>query len=167
MQRLEFETKALVVEEDGAIAGIAWPFGTPDRVGDMIMPGAFKSVAMPLPALYAHDPRDVVGVWESAVETSEGLEVKGRLLVDDVERAREVRSMVRAGAIRGLSVGFGIRKAAPRSGGGRTITDLDLREISLVSVPAHPRAQIRRVKSAAEAIALADAINRAAAAFRS
>lgn len=167
MKRLEFEIKGLAVEEDGAIAGNAWPFGTPDRVGDMILPGAFKSATMPLPMLFAHDPRDVVGVWESAIETTDGLEIKGRLLVDDVERAREVRAMVRSGAIRGLSVGFGIRKAAPRAGRGRTITDLDLREISLVSVPCHPRAQVTHAKSAAEAIALADAINRAAAAFRS
>ncbi|HVI28113.1 HK97 family phage prohead protease [Hansschlegelia sp.] len=166
MQRLEIKA-ALAVDDAGEITGNAWPFGTPDRVNDVITKGAFASAALPLPMLYAHDPRDVIGVWESATETDAGLEVKGRLLVDDVARAREVRAMIRAGALGGLSIGFGIRKAAPRRGGGRTITDLDLREISVVSIPSHPRARITGAKDAAEAIALADAINRAAAAFRS
>lgn len=38
------------------------------------------------------------------------------------------------------------KKAAPRKGGGRTITDLDLVEVSIVAVPAHPGAQISNVK---------------------
>ncbi len=51
-----FEVKAaLGVDDDGVITGLAWPFGTPDRVGDMIEKGAFGSPAK-LPMLFAHDP---------------------------------------------------------------------------------------------------------------
>lgn len=165
MNRLELKA-SIGVDDAGTITGIAWPFGTPDRVGDVIEKGAFAHAVLPLPALFAHDPASVIGVWEEATETDRGLEVKGRLLIDHVERAREVRALVQAGAIGGLSIGFSTRKAAPRRGGGRTISALDLVEISLVAVPCHPRARITGAKSASEAIRIAEAINRAASALR-
>lgn len=157
---------ALAVDEAGAISGIAWPFGTADRLGDMIEAGAFKGVAPPVPMLAFHRPDDPIGAWDSITEKADGLHVSGRLLIDDVARAREVRAMVKAGAVRGLSIGFTTKRATTRKGGGRTISALDLVEISLVSIPMHPGAKVSGVKSAAAAIALADAINRAAAALR-
>ena len=145
MDRLEIKA-ALSVDDAGTITGLAWPFGSADRVGDVIERGAFAKAAPPLPMLASHDQRDVVGVWEDLTETPEGLVVKGRLLVEDVERAREVRALIRAGALRGLSIGFAGRKALPRKGGGRTIQDLELLEISVVAVPAHPGARITSAK---------------------
>lgn len=117
--------------------------------------------------LFAHDPADPVGVWDAIEEAADGLRVKGRLLIDHVARAREVRALVREGAVGGLSIGFSTKKAAARKGGGRTITALDLVEISLVTVPMHPRARVTSAKTASNAIALAEAINRAATALRS
>ena len=73
---------------------------------------------------------------------------------------------MQAGAVKGLSIGFETKKAVTRKGGGRTIKALDLAEISLVTIPMHPGARVTGAKSAAAAIALADAINRAAAALR-
>lgn len=166
MNRFEFKA-SIGVDDAGTITGLAWPFGTPDRVGDMIEPGAFASAALPLPMLFGHDPNQPVGAWDHAVETAEGLEVRGKLLIGDVERAREVRALVQAGAVGGLSIGFSTRKAAPRKGGGRTISALDLVEISLVSIPCHPRARVTGAKSGFDAIRIADAINRAALALRS
>lgn len=167
MTLTHLECKAdIAVDDAGAISGVAWPFGSADRLGDMIKPGAFKGAVSPLPMLFAHDPLDPVGAWDVIAEKSDGLHVAGRLLVDDVARAREVRAMVKAGALRGLSIGFTTKKATNRKGGGRTITALDLVEISLVSLPMHPGAKVSGVKSAAAAIALAEAINRAAAALR-
>ena len=136
------------VDDSGAVEGLAWPFGTPDRVGDVIEKGAFAKALPPLPMLAGHDQTQAVGVWEEITETSEGLSVKGRLLVNDVQRAAEVRSLIKAGALRGLSIGFASRKALPRKGGGRTISDLELLEISVVAVPAHPGARITSAKDA-------------------
>jgi len=146
MERIEIKA-ALTVDDAGAITGIAWPFGSPDRVGDVIEKGAFGAPTK-LPMLYLHDQGQAVGVWDSVSETAAGLQVKGRLLIDDVARAREVRALVREGAVTGLSIGFTARKAAARPGGGRTITALDLHEISVVPVPAHPGARITSAKSA-------------------
>ncbi|MCC0075186.1 MAG: phage major capsid protein [Rhodobacter sp.] len=143
-ERLEIKAQ-LAVTDEGEITGTAWPFGSPDRVGDVIEKGAFGA-PVTLPMLFAHDPAQVVGVWDQIDETAEGLTVKGRLLVEDVARAREVRAMIRAGAVTGLSIGF-VTKTAKRHTKGRTISALDLHEISIVAVPAHPGAQITSIKS--------------------
>lgn len=163
---IALELKASVTVDDaGAIVGMAWPFGSPDRMGDEIMPGSFKAAKGPLPMLAFHRPDDPVGVWETVSETPKGLVVSGRLLVDDLARAREVRALVKSGAVTGLSIGFIPRKAEARRDGGRTIRALELVEISLVSVPAHPGAKVTSAKDAAEAIRIAEAINRATAAL--
>jgi len=142
--RIEIKA-ALTVSEAGEITGLAWPFGSPDRVGDVIEKGAFTGPAT-LPMLFSHDQAQVVGVWDEIAETDTGLTVKGRLLVDDVERAREVRAMVKAGAVSGLSISF-VTREAKRHAKGRTISALELHEISIVAVPAHPGAQIISLKS--------------------
>ncbi|MGJ3264875.1 MAG: phage major capsid protein [Salinarimonas sp.] len=151
MDRLEFKA-ALTVDEAGTIEGIAWPFGSADRVGDVITKGAFTGARTPLPMLHAHDQAQAVGVWDGIEETDEGLTVKGRLLVADVERAREVRALIREGAITGLSIGFSTKAATPRKGGGRTISALDLLEISAVAIPCHPGARITLAKAAGAAV---------------
>ena len=146
MDKLEFKA-ALSVDDAGTITGTAWPFGSADRVGDLIQKGAFTSPPI-LPMLFAHDQAQAIGVWDSITETSEGLTVKGRLLIDDVARAREVRALVREGAVTGLSIGFVTKQAQSRRGGGRTISALDLHEISIVPIPSHPGARIISAKSA-------------------
>ncbi|WP_457796641.1 HK97 family phage prohead protease [Methylocystis sp. S23] len=160
------EIKAnLSVSDAGEITGIAWPFGSPDRVGDIIEPKAFADARAPLPLLFAHDPAQPVGVWTDIQTTGAGLTLKGRLLVEDVERAREVRALVQAGAISGLSIGFRTKSATPRKGGGRTISDLELVECSLVTIPAHPGARVTSAKDAATAFKIVEALNRAASAL--
>lgn len=164
------EVKAAVaVDEAGIVSGMAWPFGTPDRVKDRITKGAFAGAAPPIPMLAFHNPDDPIGVWEEITETDEGLQVKGRLLIGQVARADEVHAMVIAGAVKGLSIGFSIQKSTGTKGHNRTISALDLVEISLVSVPSHPNARIteaKRLDPAASAIRLAAALNRAALALR-
>lgn len=162
MDRVFIETK-MVADDAGAISGLAWKFGTPDRVGDDILPGAFKSAKLPIPMLFGHDMNDPIGTWDVATEKSDGLHIAGKMLVDDVARAREIRALVQSGAVRGLSIGFIAKSASPRVGGGRTIKSLELLEVSLVTLGMHPGAKVTSAKSAVTAISLAAAINRAAA----
>ncbi len=162
----KLETKAsFTIDEAGLVEGVAWPYGSPDRTNDMIEPGSFKSAAFPIPMLFSHNPDLPVGVWESATETKSGFEVKGRLLIPDVAKAVEAHALLKARAITGLSIGFKTVKSFRRTDGGRTITALDLMEISLVTVPAHPGAKITSAKSLVPtdrtAFRLADEINRA------
>lgn len=148
MDRIEIKA-AFSVSDEGMIEGIAWPFGTPDRVGDEILPGAFTKAIGPIPMMAFHDQKETVGVWDSISETAQGLVVKGRLLVNQVARAKEILALVKEKALPALSIGFATRKASPRRGGGRTISELDLMEISIVAVGAHPGALITSAKAAA------------------
>lgn len=162
MDRLYIETKMLA-DDAGTISGLAWKFGTPDRIGDWIEPGAFKSAKLPIPMLFGHDMNDPIGTWDVATEKADGLHITGKLLVDDLQRAREVRALVKSGAVRGLSIGFITRSASPRTGGGRLIKSLEFLEASLVTIPMHPGAKVTSAKSAITALNIAAAINRAAA----
>lgn len=162
MERAFIETKILG-SDDGVVSGLAWKFGAPDRIGDWIEPGAFKGAKLPVPMLFGHDMNDPVGTWDVAEEKADGLHLTGKLLVDDVARAREVFALVKSGAVRGLSLGFITRKAAARTAGGRTIKSLELLEVSLVTIPMHADAKVTSAKSAVQALQLVAAINRAAA----
>ena len=153
----------LTVTDEGLIEALAWPFATPDRVGDMITKGAFAAAAYPLPMLFGHDANDPVGAWTEGEERPDGHHLKGKLLIGDVPRAREVRALVVSGAVRGVSIGFRTKAATNRKGGGRTITDLELLECSLVTLPCHPGARVASAKSAVRALQLASALNRATA----
>ena len=149
MDRIEIKAQ-IAVDEAGAITGIAWPFGTADSIGDLITKGAFSAPDR-LPMLFAHDQSQAVGVWDSIAETDKGLTVKGRLLIEDVARAAEVRALVREGAVTGLSIGFVTKQAKSRRGGGRTITALDLKEVvnraRAVAMPARGSHQQRPLKA--------------------
>ncbi|SFP62869.1 HK97 family phage prohead protease [Tranquillimonas alkanivorans] len=162
MDRLFLETK-IMAEDDGAVSGIAWKFGSGDRIGDWIEPGAFKAAQVPLPMLFGHDQNDPIGTWDTAEEKADGLHLTGKLLTEEVARAREVRALVRSGAVRGISIGFITRKAAARPGGGRTIKSLELLEASLVTLPMHPGARVTSAKSAVRALSLAASLQRATA----
>lgn len=162
MERLFVETK-FDAGDDGAIEGIAWPFATPDRVGDMIEKGAFAGAPVPLPMLFGHDQNDPIGAWSGAEEREDGLHLKGTMLVNDLPRAREVQALVRAGAVRGISIGFRTKQFSKRPRGGRKISALELLEASLVVIPMHPGAQVTSAKTAVRALSLAAQLNRAAA----
>jgi len=162
MDRLYLETK-LAADDAGAISGIAWRFDQPDRIGDVIEKGAFNGALLPLPMLFGHDLNDPIGTWETAEAKSDGLHIAGRLLVNDVARAREVQALVKAGAVRGISIGFVKKEWTNRPGGGRNIKSLELLEASLVTIPMHPAAKVTSAKSAVEALRLVTAINRATA----
>jgi len=165
MDRLEIKA-ALSVDEAGTLSGIAWPFNEgPDQLGDLITPGAFN-IAADMPILLGHDPEDLIGTWTEVKETPEGLLVAGQLHVKEHRRARAARSLITSGLIGGLSIGYRTKAFTPRPGKGRVISALDLVEISVVKNPAHPRARITGAKSASSALAIAEAISRAASALR-
>lgn len=162
MDRIFIETK-LLADDAGTISGIAWKYDQPDRIGDMIEPGAFAKAAFPLPMLFGHDGNDPVGTWTEGADKGGAWHLKGKLLVEEVSRAREVSALVKSGAVRGLSIGFRTVKAAARAGGGRIIKALEMFEVSLVTIPMHPGARVTSAKDAIAALHIASAINRAAA----
>ena len=164
MDRVYLETK-FMTDDAGTVSGIGWKFDQPDRVGDMIDVKAFAKAALPIPMLFGHDQNDPIGTWIAAEAKAGGWHLTGKMLVDEVARAREVNALVKSGAVRGISIGFITRKATSRAGGGRMISELELLEASLVTIPMHPGARVTSAKSALQALAIAEAINRATAAL--
>lgn len=162
MDRLQIETK-FISGDAGAIEALAWPFATADRVGDMIKKGAFAGVQLPMPMLFGHDQGEPIGVWDHAEERADGFYVKGRLLVGEVKRADEVHALIKAGAVRGISIGFTGATGQRRQPRGRNITDLKLMEVSLVTIPCHPGARVTSAKDAVGALRLTAALQRATA----
>jgi hypothetical protein len=139
------------VAADGSFSGYASIFGKADLGGDLVEPGAFaKSLAARgatgVKMLFQHDPAEPIGVWEALTEDSTGLFARGRLM-PEVARAREVLSLMRAGALDGLSIGFRTVKgrADPKTG-IRRLFEIDLWEISVVTFPMLPEARVETVK---------------------
>jgi HK97 family phage prohead protease len=161
-ERLEIKA-SLAVNEAGDITGNAWPFNSPDSVGDVIQKGAINIAVSDLPILFGHNPDDLIGTWIETKQTDDGLIVAGKLHMDQ-PRARSVRAMIQGGLVSGLSIGFRTREAK-QQGRNRVISALDLLEISVVRNPSHPKARISSAKQFDSASAIAAALNRAAAHF--
>ncbi|MFZ6762115.1 HK97 family phage prohead protease [Pseudoroseomonas sp. WGS1072] len=141
-------------EESGQIGGYAAVWGRRDLFGDVVQRGAFaKSLAAHRAAgtrplmLWAHDPARPVGVWTEIREDDTGLHVTGTLVMDSTA-GRDAHAMLKAQALDGLSIGFRTIRAAPATGGGRVVSEMELIEISLVSRPAQHAARVASVRSA-------------------
>jgi HK97 family phage prohead protease len=144
-----------VIDPDGTVEGYASVFGEIDHARDMVMRGAFaQSLATRgirrVPMLFQHDPSEPVGIWMELREDHRGLFARGRL-IPEVRRGRELLSLLRAGAIDGLSIGFRTAKARidPRTR-IRRLYAVDLWEISIVTFPMLTGARVQNVKRASE-----------------
>ncbi len=139
------------VEADGTFTGYASLFGEVDLGQDLVMPGAFRESlrlrgARGVKLLFQHDPNEPIGVWLELAEDSRGLFARGRLM-PEVTRAREVLSLMRAGALDGLSIGFRtVKGRTDPATGVRRLDQIDLWEISVVTFPMLPEARVSAVK---------------------
>lgn len=147
----------------GVVEGYASLFNVVDDGGDVVATGAFarslrKRGAAGIKMLWQHQAAEPIGVWTSIVEDARGLKVEGRLDLS-VARAREALSLIRSGAIDGLSIGFRARRATKdRTTGVRRLFDLDLWEISIVTFPMLTHARIDTVKRRAQGSEKTDAL---------
>lgn len=155
MDKISFPFEIKTATETGHLTGLAAAFGNKDHQGDIIERGAFKAsleahrAAGTAPAmLLHHDLARPIGRWESFEETPSGLLAKGKLSLG-VREADETFSLLKDRALTGLSIGFSIPKGGSIYGrdGVRIIKQVDLHEVSLVSVPANPKARLVSVKS--------------------
>ncbi|HVQ09359.1 MAG TPA: HK97 family phage prohead protease [Allosphingosinicella sp.] len=123
-------------------AGYAAIFGRADRGGDVIRAGAFarslrrKAGAMPL--LWQHAPERPIGRVDYLKEDRRGLRVIGQL--SEGAAGREAAALLKEGAVRGLSFGYRVREAAGEA--PRELIELELVEISLVTLPMQPKALV-------------------------
>ena len=142
----------------GVFTGYASLFGKRDSAGDIVMPGAFaesikKRGAENIRMLFQHDPAEPVGTWLDIHETPKGLFVQGRL-DKNVQRGRELLSLLESGGLDGLSIGFKtVLAKQDRMSKSRQLHTIDLWEISLVTFPMLEGARVSTVKSRSWAVA--------------
>lgn len=150
--------------DDGTVEGYGSVFGVRDNYDDVISKGAFvqslkeHKAAGTMPAmLWQHDADKPIGVWTEMVEDEKGLRIKGQLAMETV-KGKEAHALLKMGALNGLSIGFMSKEwAYDRDSEVRTLTAIDLWEVSLVTFPANEKARVTNVKSADELQAPKDA----------
>lgn len=150
-----FDLEVKAVKDDYTFEGYASTFyGEPDRYGDIVIPGAFqKSLdahkeAGRMPALLLHhDMHRPIGVYKSMEEDKHGLKVTGQL-TKGVKDAEEAFALLKDGALHSMSIGY-IPKVEEydHESNINYIKEVDLWEVSLVTIPANPAAVITGVKS--------------------
>lgn len=139
-------------------------FNNIDSYGDAIAPGAFTRTLKEAkrkgvwPAMLLQhgnwlggDDNMPVGIWTSMKEDEKGLVVEGKLA--ETQRGKDAYALLKMEprpAISGLSIGFmtkkytaGTKPTEPR----RTLEDVELMEVSLVTFPANEKARVTGVKS--------------------
>lgn len=129
-----------------------------DDQGDQVMPGAYKATiakakakGSPVlwPLLWAHDMAAPIGGVTSAREVpGQGLVCEGQLVLT-VPKAQQAMDLIKANAVTGFSIGFTLpaNSASYRASDGvRELKEIELGEISLVSIPANSGAQLISAK---------------------
>lgn len=155
-----FNVKA--AEDGGSVSGYFSTFDEiPDSYGDIVSPGAFKATLArrkesghPFPICWNHDLNQIIGFVnaEDIEEDDHGPLMKnGHFL--DTPLAQEKRELVKAGVIYQFSFAYDVLKAsAPtaeqkKAGIMNVLDEVELFEISIVPIPANPRAEVTEIKS--------------------
>jgi len=152
---LECDYKELDTDDDGTFEGYASVFNNKDLGNDVIKQGAFsESIKGKKPKqiklLYQHKTDEPIGVIDSLVEDTRGLKIKGRLAMG-TQKGKEVFELMKMGALDSMSIGYRLTPDDYKYSDKlkkRTITNLDLMEISMVTFPMNPKAKITKVKLA-------------------
>jgi uncharacterized protein len=140
------------VDDEGIFDGYASVSGVIDSYGDIVERGAFTKTLSEhdfFPVLDSHQTTVQLGIARLK-EDKRGLKVERGELNMDVARAREVRSLMHQGAIRGLSIGYDTVKHERDRDHNRRLIEINLWEISPCTFQANPKALIGNIKSMAD-----------------
>lgn len=143
---LDVEVRFSAVGDDGAIEGRAVKWDAVDSYRTEFAPTAFADVRGSIPMLWSHDPSSVIGSWSTIEVRADGLTVRGKLNLA-VAKAQEVRSLLQAGDVSGLSVGFRTVKDERKANGVRRITEARLHEVSIVAFPSVPGSGVTSIRT--------------------
>jgi HK97 family phage prohead protease len=159
-----FELRSVDESQKGTFSGYGSVFNTVDSFDDTIVRGAYQNTLKAWQAkhklpkmLLQHgggflggNAEDMVpiGKWTEMHEDDHGLFMKGRLFDVDTDRAKATYAALKEGELDGLSIGFRSTKwTVDEQTGIRTLTDIELFEVSLVTFPANDPARVTGVKS--------------------
>ena len=148
----------------GVFSGYGAVFGNTDAHGDVIKPGAFAESIAEHKAANRNVPMHLmhrvyggdgipVGVWTGMAEDDHGLKVDGKISGMNTDGGRLLFERVKDGALPGLSIGYKVKPGGAILGKAagepkRTLTNLDLKEISLVDAPSNNLSRVDEIKAA-------------------
>ncbi len=160
-----FSTKGL--SNEGYFSGYASVFNVADQHKDIILSGAFEKTLKSkkdIKLLWQHNFSEPIGIIEEIYEDAIGLFIKAKLLLD-VQKGKESYSLMKSGAVDGLSIGFSVIESHyDAKTKCRILSEIELWEVSLVTFPANEEATISEIKGmiqSGELIKLQDAIDNA------
>lgn len=148
----------------GTFSGYGAIFGNVDAYGDVIQRGAFKRTLKEwdakgkLPKMllqhggFSGNAEDLlpVGKWTSMEENARGLRVEGKLFgVEKTDLGRRLYESMKEGELDSMSIGYFVKQmihGTKPEEPARTLLDIELIEVSLVTFPANSRAVITAVK---------------------
>lgn len=158
-KRRQFRLKAVDTTSGGVgeFTAVVAVFDNVDDVGDRILPGAFtdtiKATGGIFPVVWSHDWMCVpCGLTTSAKETSEGLEVVCKLLIDSHETAQEIYGAMKAGVPLEFSFAYDIVDAGWVTENEQQIYELrklNVLEVGPCLIGANRETHLVAVKSAA------------------
>jgi HK97 family phage major capsid protein/HK97 family phage prohead protease len=124
---------------------------TTDRVGDIVEPLGvrFKN---PMPLLHQHRHDEPVGTVSFDKPTKDGITFEARLASIETPGALKDRvdlawDEVKAGLVRGVSIGFRALEYSRLDTGGLRFLETEVYELSLVTIPANTDATILTIRS--------------------
>lgn len=132
--------------------GYASVFDSVDRMGDTVLPGAYKScIETKGPAgifmRYEHLRHTNPGKWVHMEEDSKGFLVAGELTKGH-SLAGDIRASMQHENVGGLSIGWRpMNSVIERKSEGRTLRVVDVFEISFTRDPAEPKSEITSFKT--------------------
>jgi hypothetical protein len=147
-------TEIKAMGEDGTFTGIASMYGVSDLEGDIIEKGAFTKTIREnpeVPILWQHEDDEVIGLG-TVSEKGNKIEITGKLDMEDPVAQNAYRK-IKNGYVKGLSIGFmAIKKTFGEEDGKfvRRLQEIKLMEVSIVTFPAMPQAQVTSVKASDE-----------------
>jgi len=152
MKTLHAPTEFKAIGDSGSFEGYASVFGNVDLGGDVIERGAFKEFVKngdgKVVVLWQHRSDSPLGVAEVKQDDA-GLYFSGQLVLDDPQ-ARKAHAHMKAGSVRGMSIGYDVMAGGAEvlKSGIRSLKALKLWEISVVTFGMNPAAGISGVKAA-------------------
>ena len=149
-------------EAQGIFEALVAVFNNVDRIGDMIIPGAFtdtlaqwEAKGAPIPVIYSHEWDNLdahIGEVLEAKEVEEGLYVKGQIDLEEAFAKRVFKKMQR-GTLRQFSFAYDVQESAQVDRGEKEspryineLRKLDLLEVGPCLVGMNPDTQLLDLK---------------------
>lgn len=137
--------------EANTLEGLAVPYDTPTDLGWGVVETIARGAVEPGEIALFWQHREVIGRVVEREDRDEGLWIKAK--VSDTTLGRDALTLLRDGAVHGLSIGFEPIEQTYSHPDEETLevlrTKIRVREVSAVTFPAYTEAQVQKVRSAA------------------